>query len=296
VRLRIGTRGSRLALAQAGEVARLLGKAGAEPEIVPIVTAGDRGASPKESPAGAKGLFVAEISAALARGDVDLAVHSAKDLPSEDQDGIVVAAVPERNVPYDVLVSREPQVREGDVVGTSSLRRQALLRRSRPGLEVRDVRGNVDTRLRKMEEGAVDALVLAGAGLTRLGIEPRHAVPMPVEEMVPAPGQGALAVQARVGSDGADLASNIDHTPSRAAFETERRLVVSLGGGCRLPLGAYAEWRVARVRLLAVVARPDGSELLWAQVEAVTPEEAAGEAADRLLQAGAGKILEEAGS
>lgn len=296
MRLRIGTRGSRLALAQAKEVARLLAEAGTESELVTMVTAGDRGASPRTSPAGVKGLFVGEISAALSRGEVDLAVHSAKDLPSEDEGGIVVAAVPERNVPYDVLVSREPEVEDGAAVGTSSLRRQALLRRSRPSLEVRDLRGNVDTRLRKLEEGTFDALVLAGAGLARLGIEPDHVSALPVDEMVPAPGQGALAVQAREGTDGADLAARLDHEPSHAAFETERRLVTLLGGGCRLPLGAYAEWRDERVRLLAVVVRPDGSDLLWAQVEAPTPDEAAGEAAEALLRAGARKILEEAGS
>ena len=296
MRLRIGTRGSRLALAQATEVAGLLAEVGGEPELVTIVTSGDRGAPAKASPAGAKGLFVGEISAALSRGEVDLAVHSAKDLPSEDEVGIVVGAVPERNVPYDVLVSREREVPEAGVVGTSSLRRQALLRRSRPGLEVRDVRGNVDTRLRKMEEGAFDALVLAGAGLARLGIEPEHVSALPLDEMVPAPGQGALAVQVREGSDAAELVSRMDHQPSRAAFESERRLVALLGGGCRLPLGAYAELRDERVRLLSVVLRPDGSDLLWAQVEASTPGQAAEEAAETLLRAGAQKILEEAGS
>jgi hydroxymethylbilane synthase len=295
VRLRIGTRGSRLALAQAREVAGLLDDLGIEAELVTIVTAGDRGASPQASPAGVKGLFVAEITAAVSRGEIDVAVHSAKDLPSDDPDGVVVAAVPERNLPYDVLVSRESEVKDGSVVGTSSLRRQALLRRSRPELEVRDVRGNVDTRLRKVEEGAFEAVVLAGAGLARLGIAPSHAVPLPVDEMVPAPGQGALAVQAREGTEGADAAARLDHVPTRAAFEAERRLVALLGGGCRLPLGAYAEWRDERVRLLAVVARPDGSDLLWSQVEAASPHEAAGEAAESLLGAGARKILEEAG-
>jgi hydroxymethylbilane synthase len=296
VRLRIGTRGSRLALAQAQEVAELLeNRSGIEAELVTIVTAGDRGASPQASPAGVKGLFVAEISAALSRGEVDLAVHSAKDLPSEDPDGIAVVAVPERNLPYDVMVSREPEVKDGSVVGTSSLRRQALLRRSRPGLEVRDVRGNVDTRLRRMEEGSFDGVVLAGAGLARLGIAPSYAAPLPVDEMVPAPGQGALAVQGRDGGAGAEVAASLDHPPSRAAFEAERRLVALLGGGCRLPLGAYAEWREERVRLLAVVARPDGSDLLWSQVEAASPHEAAEEAAESLIEAGARKILEEAG-
>jgi hydroxymethylbilane synthase len=293
VRLRIGTRGSRLALAQAEEVADLLRDRGHDPEIAPIVTSGDRGASPASSPAGVKGLFVAEITEALARDEVDLAVHSAKDLPSEDPEGIAVGAVPRRNVPYDVLVTRNGEVPEGSVVGTSSLRRRAQLLRSRPGVRVREVRGNVDTRLRKLEEGRVGGLVLAGAGLARLGVSPPHSVPLPVDEMVPAPGQGALAVQVRIGSDAAGAVAEIDHPASRAAFEAERTLVSLLGGGCRLPLGAYAERREAAVRLLAVVIRPDGSDLLWSQVEASEPEVAAREAAEVLRSAGAERILDE---
>jgi hydroxymethylbilane synthase len=293
VRLRIGTRGSRLALAQAHEVAALLRERGHRPEIVPILTSGDRGASPASSPAGVKGLFVAEITDALARDEVDLAVHSAKDLPSEDPEGIAVGAVPQRNVPYDVLVTREGEVPEGSMVGTSSLRRRAQILRSRPGVRVTDLRGNVDTRLRKLEQGEVDALVLAGAGLARLGAAPPHSVPLPVEEMVPAPGQGALALQVRVGSEAAAAVAAIDDPPSRAAFEAERTLVSLLGGGCRLPLGAYAERRRAGVRLLAVVIRPDGSDLLWAQVEADRPEAAAREGAEVLRSAGAEQILDE---
>jgi hydroxymethylbilane synthase len=293
VRLRIGTRGSRLALAQAREVADLLRGHDHEPELVPIVTSGDRGASPAASPTGVKGLFVAEITEALGGGEVDLAVHSAKDLPSEDPDGIAVAAVPERNLPYDVLVSRTGEVGEGAVVGTSSLRRRAQLLRSRPGLEVTEMRGNVDTRLRRLEEGEMDAVVLAGAGLSRLGITPPNTAPIPVDEMVPAPGQGALAVQARDGSEAAGAVGVIDHPASRAAFESERTVVSLLGGGCRLPLGAYAERREEAIRLLAVVVRPDGSDVLWAQVEADTPEAAAGEAAEVLRSAGAEQILAE---
>jgi hydroxymethylbilane synthase len=291
--LRIGTRGSRLALAQAAEVAEALRARDIETEVVPIVTAGDRGAPADSSPQGAKGLFVAEITEALLRGDVDLAVHSAKDLPSEDPDGVVIAAVPDRALPYDVLVSREEEVGEGAVVGTSSLRRQAQLRRSRPEVRVEDVRGNVDTRLRKMEEGRFDALVLAAAGLARLGISPENVRPVPVEDMVHAPGQGALAVQGREGDEATDMAGGIEHQRSRTAFEAERALVRLLGGGCRLPLGAYAEARRNGVRLLAVVIRPDGSDLLWSQVQAATPAEAAGEAADVLLTAGAREILDE---
>jgi hydroxymethylbilane synthase len=291
--LRIGTRGSRLALAQAREVADALARREVETEIVPIVTAGDRGAPATASPQGAKGLFVAEITEALLGGRVDLAVHSAKDLPSDDPVGVVVGAVPERAIPYDVLVSRDGELPRDGVVGTSSLRRQAQLRRARPGLRVMEVRGNVDTRLRKMEAGEFDGLVLAAAGLARLGVSPDHLVPLPVDEMVPAPGQGALAIQAREGDEGADAVSAIEHDRSRTAFETERDLVRRLGGGCRLPLGAYAEARGDGVRLLAVVIRPDGSDLLWSQVEAERPQDAAVEAADVLLGAGAGKILDE---
>lgn len=291
--LRIGTRGSRLALAQANEVAERLRAAGAEAELVPIVTAGDRGASPRrDDPAGIKGLFVAEIVRSLQAGEIDLAVHSAKDLPSADPEGVVVAAVPERADPLDVLVTRDAgELPGGAVVGTSSLRRQAQLRRSRPDLRVEDLRGNVDTRLQKLAEGRVDGLLLAAAGLHRLGVEPEHARPVPLEDMVPAPGQGALAVQALTGTGGEAAARGIDHPRSRTAFEAERRLVSLLGGGCALPLGAYAEARSEGVRLLAVVIRPDGSDLAWAQVEAVTPEAAADEAAATLAAAGAREML-----
>jgi hydroxymethylbilane synthase len=291
VRLRIGTRGSRLALAQAEEVAALLGERGHETEIAPMTTAGDRGASPAASPTGTKGLFVAEITDALARGEVDLAVHSAKDLPSGDPPGVVVAAVPQRGLPYDVLVSREAELPDDPVVGTSSLRRRAQLLRIHPRAAVRDLRGNVDTRLRRMAEGDIDALVLAAAGLARLGVRPDHVRPIPVDEMVPAPGQGALAVQARADDGAAEAAGDIDHPASRAAFETERQVVALLGGGCRLPLGAYAEPRDDAVRLLAVVVRPDGSDLLWSQVEGPDPQQVAGEAGQALLAAGAGAIL-----
>ncbi|HEV3474302.1 MAG TPA: hydroxymethylbilane synthase [Actinomycetota bacterium] len=289
----MGTRGSRLALAQAEEVAALLRAGGHDPELVPMATAGDRGASPRASSAGVKGLFVAEITDAVARGDVDLAVHSAKDLPSEDPPGIAVSAVPQRGLPYDVLITRNGGLTGGAVVGTSSLRRRAQLLRAHPDAKVIDLRGNVDTRLRKLAEGEVDAVVLAAAGLARLGVAAEHADPVPVEEMVPAPGQGALAVQTRDTGEVREAVAALDHLPSRMAFETERRVVSLLGGGCRLPLGAYAEWRNDGVRLLAVVVRPDGSDLLWSQVEAETPDQAAGEASEVLLKGGAAEILED---
>ena len=294
MRIRIGTRRSRLALAQAGEVAELLGVHGHETELVPMTTAGDRGAPADESPQGTKGLFVAEITAALAAGDVDLAVHSAKDLPSDDPEGVVVAAVPRRNLPYDVLVTATGELPGEATVGTSSLRRQAQLLRAYPRMRVVPFRGNVDTRLRKLREGEVDAVVLAAAGLDRLGVRPAHAEPIPVDVMVPAPGQGALAVQARPGDPAAEAAATLDDRASRRAFEVERAVVTALGGGCRLPLGAYAEARGEGLRLLAVVARPDGSEVLRAEIEGDDPDEVAGHAADQLRAAGADAILREA--
>jgi hydroxymethylbilane synthase len=244
-----------------------------------------------------KGLFVAEIVRALQDDEVDVAVHSAKDLPAHDPDGVVVAAVPERADPFDVLLTRGGELVDGQVVGTSSIRRKAQLLRSRPTISVRDVRGNVDTRLAKLEAGELDALVLAAAGLARLGLMPPHATPLPLEEMVPAPGQGALAVQARADDDRTrEIVNQLDHPRSRVAYEAERALVGRLGGDCSLPLGAYAEEREEGVRLLAVVIRPDGSDLVWAQVEAPTPEQAAEEVAETLLAGGAAAILAEAGA
>jgi hydroxymethylbilane synthase len=233
---------------------------------------------------------------ALQRGDVDLAVHSAKDLPSGDPPGIAIGAVPERADPFDVLVTREDGLAEGATVGTSSLRRRAQLLRSRPGVRVCSIRGNVDTRLARLEAGEVDGLVLAAAGLARLGVSPPHAMPLPVDEMVPAPGQGALAVQARQGDrDTLEVVRKLDHARSRLALDAERAVVANLGGDCSLPLGAYAEERDGAIRLLAVVIRPDGSELVWAQAEAENPEGAAREVTDTLLAGGAAGILADVG-
>jgi hydroxymethylbilane synthase len=295
VRLRIGTRRSKLALAQAREVAERLSAFGVTTELVPMATSGDEGRGGEDAPGGLKGLFVAEIVRALQAGRVDLAVHSAKDLPSEDPVGVIVAAVPERADPFDVLVTRAPgPLGPGAVIGTSSLRRQAQLMRARPEIRVAPIRGNVETRLAKLDRGDVDGLVLAAAGLVRLGIAPPCATPMPLEEMVPAPGQGALAVQTRAEGDALEVVRELDHERSRLAFEAERALVARLGGGCSLPLGAYAEEREMGVRLLAVVIRPDGSDLVWSQAEAPTPQEVAGEVAATLLAGGADRILRSA--
>lgn len=292
MKLRIGTRRSQLALAQAEEVRERLAGIGVDSELVPMITSGDRGAPFDTSPSGLKGLFVAEIIRALRDGDVDLAVHSAKDLPAEDEDDLTIAAVPERASPLDVLVTREGELPRGSVVGTSSLRRRAQLLRWRPDVALQDLRGNVDTRLRKLEEGAVDAVVLAAAGLLRLGIVPPHAAPMSAAEMVPAPGQGCLALQARAeDANVLEVVRPLDHRESRAALEAERSVMALLGGGCALPLGAIASLERNRIRLVAVVASPDGARAVRVEVESATPSEAAERAAAELLEAGAGEIL-----
>ena len=290
--LRIGTRRSALAMAQSRGIAEALEAFGVSTELVPIVTSGDRGATAAASPAGLKGLWVEEIVRALREGEIDLAVHSAKDLPAEDEDGIALAVVPERASPLDVLVTREGELRAGAVVGTSSLRRQAQVFRWRPDVLLKDLRGNVDTRLRKLAQGEVDALVLAAAGLLRLGIVPEHAAPMSIEEMIPAPGQGCLGVQARSDDDATRSAvAPLEHPDSRIALEAERDLMRRLGGGCALPLGAFAEVRKGRVHLVAAVFTPEGAREARAEVDAATGAETV-ELAERELRAlGADEIL-----
>jgi hydroxymethylbilane synthase len=292
VTLRIGTRGSRLALAQANEVASALRSNGVETELVPITTSGDRGADPATDPAGIKGLFVTEIVRALLVGQVDLAVHSAKDLPAVDDEGAAIAAVPERASALDVVVTRHGELAPGARVGTSSIRRQAQVFRWRPDVTVKDLRGNVDTRLRKLADGEADALILAAAGLLRLGVVPEHAAPMSLAEMVPAPGQGCLAVQARAEDTSTiDALAALDHRPSRDALEAERGLMARLGGGCALPLGAFAERSETGIRVVAIALTPDGGRFARAEVEAATPSEAAQIAALDLSAGGADEIL-----
>lgn len=293
--LRVGTRRSRLALAQAEEIRARLAGIGAEAEIVPMSTSGDEGTSAEDAPQGLKGLWVDTILDALESGELDLAVHSAKDLPAEDDDGFVVGAVPERADPFDVLITRGATLPAGAVIGTSSVRRRAQLLAAFPGLTVTDLRGNVDTRLRKLEDGEVDAAVLAAAGLARLGIEPAHAQTLPLAQMVPAPGQGSLAVQCREDDELTRAALEaIDHASSHAAFDAERSLMWRLGGGCALPLGGYAAVGEDRnLRLVALVATPEGDRVLRVEASGADPEAVAGEAARALIEEGAEEILAE---
>jgi hydroxymethylbilane synthase len=295
--LRIGTRGSPLALAQAEEIRVRLEAVGVIAEIQPMRTSGDDGAT-GDAKQGLKGLWIDTILDALEAGEIDLAVHSAKDLPAEEDEGFTIAAVPEREDPADVLICREPgELRGGALIGTSSLRRKAQLLAAFPGLEVVDLRGNVQTRLRKLEEGEVDAAVLAAAGLSRLDLTPEHARPLPLGMMVPAPGQGCLAVQAR--DDDEDTIAAVvplDHAPSHRALDAERSLMWRLGGGCALPLGAHATVGEESVALTSVIATPDGTTVLRVETEGATPEDVAAAAAKELIARGAERILDEVGA
>jgi hydroxymethylbilane synthase len=292
--IRIATRRSALAIAQAEEVATLLSANAFRSEIVPMSTSGDEGATASESPTGMKGLWVDRIVEALRTGEVDVAVHSAKDLPAEDEDGIAIGAVPERSDPLDVLIGRGEKLQPGMVVGTSSIRRRAQLLAGFPGMGVAEIRGNVDTRLKKLAEGEVDGLVLAAAGLARLGLDPPNSRRLRVDEMVPAPGQGCLAVQVRE-EDRSTRAviSVLDHAPSRRALEAERALVQLLGGGCDLPLGALAATKGDRIRMVAIVISPDGAKMVRTASESTDPGIAASTLAQRLRDDGADRILAE---
>lgn len=295
--LRIGTRGSPLALAQAEEIRVRLEATGVIAQIEPMRTSGDEG-TVGDAKQGLKGLWIDTILDALEAGEIDLAVHSAKDLPAEEDEGFTIAAVPEREDPADVLICREPGgLRGGALIGTSSLRRRAQLLAAFPGLEVVDLRGNVQTRLRKLEEGEIDAAVLAAAGLSRLGLTPDHARPLPLAMMVPAPGQGCLAVQARDDDEDTIAAvAPLDHAPSHRALDAERSLMWRLGGGCALPLGAYATVDEESVALTSVIATPDGTTVLRVETEGATPEDVAADAAKELIAQGAERILAEVGA
>jgi hydroxymethylbilane synthase len=268
LKLRIGTRGSQLALWQAHHVAGLLRGAGNEVEIEVIKTTGDRLQEVTFAEVGTKGMFTQEIEEALAAGRVDLAVHSLKDLPTELPSGFVLAAVPKRADARDVFVSekygRLADLPLGARVGTSSLRRRALLRAMRPDLELMEFRGNVDTRLRKLGDGLADGILLAGAGLDRLGRTEWVRERMAVEQMVPAPGQGALGIEARDGDDAVlGALAFLEDAATRFAVTAERAALGGLGGGCQVPIGAHC--RIlgnGEYEILGAVGDPAGDVVL----------------------------------
>ena len=273
-RLRIGTRGSDLALWQARTVERALAHVGVESELVIIRTAGDRLQQASLSEVGGKRLFVKEIEDALMSGTVDLAVHSAKDMPAVLPPGLVLAATLSRDDPRDafVLPAGTPAGEFAAVqallggtpaIGTSSVRRAAQLAALFPRATFEPIRGNVDTRLRKLNDSGYDALVLAAAGLRRLGLGDRITTTVPVEACCPAPGQGIIAVEIRAVDDGARIALRAIHNEEAGICLTaERALVAALGGGCQLPLGAVARRRGDALEMHAAVASPGGSRII----------------------------------
>lgn len=295
--LRYGTRGSALARAQSDQVRAALERAhpGLCVEPVIIRTTGDR-ITQGPLPAGGKGLFVKELEEALLAGEVDVAVHSMKDLPAVLAPGLLVAAVPSRADARDVLVGAErlAALAPGARVGTASLRRTAQLRARRPDVDVAFLRGNVDTRLRRWRDGEVDALLLAAAGLERLGVHEPAAHPVDPDDMLPAVGQGALALECRA-DDAATraLLAAVDDADSAAAVAAERGFLVGIGGDCNTPLAAYATVGGATVRLRVQVSTPDGAERL--ADEAIAPRDEGAvlgrTLASRLLEHGAGRLL-----
>lgn len=259
----IASRGSQLALWQAHWVEGRLKELGHEVRIEIIKTTGDKITDVPLAKVGTKGLFTKEIEEALLDGRADLAVHSLKDLPTELPDGLILAAVPEREDPRDAVVGKRlADLPRGARVGTSSLRRSAQLRKLRPDLVIESVRGNLDTRLRKLDEGQYDAILLAAAGLKRLGWGGRIAEILPTDAMCSAVGQGALAIETRTSGAGFDAVQAIDHSATHAAVTAERGVLAALGGGCQVPIGAHATVTNGRVRLIGVVASPDGSEVV----------------------------------
>jgi len=291
----IASRGSQLALWQAHWVEGQLTLLGHPCRIEIIKTTGDKITDVPLAKVGTKGLFTKEIEEALLDGRADLAVHSLKDLPTELPEGLVLAAVPEREDPRDAVVGKRlDQLPHGARVGTSSLRRAAQLRKLRPDLAIESVRGNLDTRLRKLDEGQYDAILLAAAGLKRLGWSSRIAEILSVDAMCSAVGQGALAIETRGSGAGFDAVRALDHAPTHAAVTAERGVLAALGGGCQVPIGAHATVSLGRIRLLGVVASPDGSELVRAESEGAVEEAAAlgQRLGEELLGLGAKRILE----
>jgi len=307
--LRIGTRGSALALYQANTVAGRLRQAGVAVDVVVIRTSGDRLAEAALSEIGGKRVFVKEIEDALLAGTIDLAVHSAKDLPVVLPDGLEIAAVLPREDPRDALVlppmpDSDPEIQPLDDVlrrlgpapriGTSSVRRVAQLARLVPDAAFLPIRGNVDTRLRKLDDGEFEAIVLAAAGLRRLGFASRISAMVPAAACVPAPGQGIIAIETRTDDDRARAPLHVlDDGPARVAFDTERVVVRRLGGGCQMPIGAFADMAGDTLRVDAIVSSLDGGRAVRAAA-AGPPDQAddlGAEVAARLLAEGAAEIL-----
>ncbi len=295
----IGTRTSQLALWQTNHVKQQLETEwpGLECQLETFVTKGDKTLDKPLPEIGGKGLFTAELEAALLNGRIDIAVHSLKDLPVADADGLTVGAISSRADVRDVLVTKEPNrtlgnLPMGAVVGTSSLRRKAQLLQARPDLDIQSIRGNVDTRLRKVKEGDYDAAVLAAAGLTRLGLDGHIAQFLPVDIIVPAPGQGALAIQCR--ADDADtlaLLAPLDDQNTRNCVIAERAFLDALGSGCSLPVGAYATTQGGDIMLTGIVGAVDGSRVIEVSGNGRNPQQLGTTLAQQAIAKGAADLL-----
>jgi hydroxymethylbilane synthase len=306
--LTIGSRGSALALWQANYVAARLKALGIAARIEVIKTMGDHlqtasmaqsvgcsaGSAAAVLEAGGKGLFTKEIEEALLDGRIDLAVHSLKDLPTEIPPGLEIAAIPERENPYDAMVGLPlKDLPQGALIGTSSERRASQLHLLRPDLRMEPIRGNVDTRLRKVREGQYAASLLAVSGLTRLGWQHEIAQVLTADEMIPAPGQGALGIETRDAGQALLLCHQLDHVPARQEVECERALLGALGGGCQLPVGALARVEHGRLKAEAIAVKPRSLEHVRAEISGAAADAArlGRDLAEQLLDLGAREIL-----
>jgi hydroxymethylbilane synthase len=298
VLLRIGSRGSQLALWQANHIKALLEPRGHKVEIEIIKTTGDKVTDVALAQVGTKGMFTKEIEEALAENRIDLAVHSLKDLPTEIPSGFEIAAIPKRQDARDAFCSLKyssiEDLPKRAKVGTSSLRRQAQLKALRADLDIHPLRGNVDTRLCKLEAGDYDAVILAAAGLNRLGKQECIRQVLAAKVMCPAAGQGALAVEIRKGdSVVGPHVTFLEDNAARIATTCERALLNQMGGGCQVPIGAFAEMINGRLHLEAIVARPDGSEVLRESGEGDDPVQLGEMLGEALLRRGGDAILQE---
>ena len=298
----IGTRGSQLALAQTRNVARLLKEQGVETSIKIIKTSGDRFTDrPLHAVSGGVGAFVRELDDVMLAGEIDIAVHSMKDMPTVRPKELPTAAVLKRDTPFDILVTYDKtpldELPEQSIIGTSSLRRTAQIRRFRPDLITQDLRGNIDTRLRKLKEGQYDGILLAKAGLERMGWDIEGEILSP-DFFCPSPNQGTVAVVTRAGTEAEAAVSKLDHTESRIVTEIERILIAELGGGCTTPVGSYAEITPDKdeIHVRAEVLSLDGGETI--RIDEFIPMrggiEKARELGHRLVEMGGRRLAEEA--
>ncbi len=299
MRIKVGTRGSKLALRQTEEVLKMMGDLdpGLTFEVVVIRTTGDRVQDSPLSKIGSKGLFVKEIEEALLRGEIDMAVHSMKDLPTTLPPGLTIGAIPKRLDPRDVLISRDgsplEDLPEGCLIGTSSLRRRVQIKGILPGCEVIPLRGNLDTRIRKLKEGRCDAIVVALSGLLRLEIKDVKFQVLPEDLMIPAPGQGALAVECRSDWPLRDVLCGLNDPKSSREVLCERAFLEEMGGGCQVPLGALAREEGGQIVLRAMVAEVEGGRILRGEERGTDPVVLGRALARRLKEEGAEEILKE---